>query len=382
VDIKAPTVSEVRRSRREGAPIPRQVMQETIERLVSGCRTLEILQTALQAEGMTLILTPVLPDALPIRRSKRKGRGKEGREETTSGYKTSAQSFSELDTGESASAFRDATQSTHAELTGSLPGRISAPQIDPSNYIPTPTPPTPLIRLEVSSQTRTTNQAEPNLSRYQLVYQWTPPNGKVQTFSASALGKRYTQRGLQERWGVGLKERDWVEWSVQQSVKTLFADQLGTGFSAAVAQMPVTADEETVGVGLVEPQTQVQALENSPTTTTETATPPPIETTQRTPEKVAARQFYQDAWLKESQAYTQATGLTQETDPLFEVQVLSQARKRWELDQCVAMLMTTPKGTERARQGREVFTAYVQQLFDQVEVMQRSQSSVKATLER
>ncbi|MBD2073347.1 relaxase/mobilization nuclease domain-containing protein [Phormidium sp. FACHB-592] len=58
VDVKAPSVAEVRQSRETGKPIPRRVIQESIERCVVGTETLEDLQNKLQQAGVTLIATP------------------------------------------------------------------------------------------------------------------------------------------------------------------------------------------------------------------------------------------------------------------------------------------------------------------------------------
>jgi len=58
VDIRAPKVEEVRQSRESGKPIPRRVLQETIERCVVGAGTLAELQTKLQASGAMLTATP------------------------------------------------------------------------------------------------------------------------------------------------------------------------------------------------------------------------------------------------------------------------------------------------------------------------------------
>ncbi len=58
VDVKAPSVAEVRQSRQSGLPIPRRVMQESIERCVVGTRTLAELQQKLQQSDVTLTATP------------------------------------------------------------------------------------------------------------------------------------------------------------------------------------------------------------------------------------------------------------------------------------------------------------------------------------
>ncbi len=56
-DVKAPTVAEVRQSRRLGLPIPRQVAQETVERCLAPGLSLPELTSRLQAEGVTLTAT-------------------------------------------------------------------------------------------------------------------------------------------------------------------------------------------------------------------------------------------------------------------------------------------------------------------------------------
>lgn len=58
VDVKAPSVAEVRQSREAGKPIPRRVIQESIERCVVGTQMLEDLQSKLQESGVTLTATP------------------------------------------------------------------------------------------------------------------------------------------------------------------------------------------------------------------------------------------------------------------------------------------------------------------------------------
>lgn len=58
VDVRAPKVAEVRLSRETGKPIPRRVLQETIERCVVGTGSLVALQQKLQQSGVTLNATP------------------------------------------------------------------------------------------------------------------------------------------------------------------------------------------------------------------------------------------------------------------------------------------------------------------------------------
>lgn len=380
VDIKAPTVSEVRRSRQTGEPIPRQAMQAIIERTVSGCRTLEALQTALQAEEVTLILTPILPDAVPHKHSRGKGKGK--------GSKRDKETLTEvLETGNE---------------TDNETGDWSSANVHPGSEAPCDQPlkasktdrdqqPNPLPATETSPQTQP-------LNRYQLVYQWTPPNGKVQTFSASALGKRYTQRGLQENWGVGLQGSSLVEWAVQQSLKALFDNQLETdGMQAAVCFPPLGSNVPTVKTARTvqtmpasQLKQQPQEREPSPGSST-TPTAPEQETAATTGETAdkalaasqqAARQYYQAAWLQLEHEYIQATGQTQTTDPHFEAQVLGRALNRWSLEQCVAMLATTPNGQAHAQQGRAAFIAYVQGVFDQQEACKRQQRNNQSGPER
>ena len=57
--VKAPTVGEVRRSRRSGAEIPRVAIQQAIEEYAPKCRTLEKLTQQLQTQGITLESKPI-----------------------------------------------------------------------------------------------------------------------------------------------------------------------------------------------------------------------------------------------------------------------------------------------------------------------------------
>ena len=57
VDVRAPKVAEVRQSRESGKPIPRRVLQETIERCGVGAGTLAELQQKLQESHVTLNAT-------------------------------------------------------------------------------------------------------------------------------------------------------------------------------------------------------------------------------------------------------------------------------------------------------------------------------------
>src|SRR5579883_2404174 len=243
-----------------------------------------------------------------------------------------------------------------------------------------PLPPVPAATP--TEQTPTPAPIQPP-TRYQLVYQWTPPNGKVQTFSASALGNRYTQRGLQVRWGVGLEGSALIDWAVQQTATKLFAAPLNNvtvtptlpspPLEAGVAAVEtVTAQLPTGALPVNAPSQDKPATLNS---TSVSAAPalvtaaPPVEastTAHRTPSQQEAWQYYQSAWLKLEQAYIQSTGLTRESDPQFDVQVLRTAWERWSVEQCVAMVATTAAGQYHSHQGRAAFTAYVQQLFDQV----------------
>ena len=360
VDIKAPTVAEVRQSRKSGEPIPRQAVQAILEQTVPGCRTLEALQAALQAEGVALLMTPILSES-PPRQSKRKGKGK--------GKETPTEEGMSSETGsEAVSNVPLETRHETASETAIRTGAVEPDKVQPGA--------TTLSDRGMAKGIEQPPNPQTNPSRYQLVYQWTAPSGKVETFSTSALGKRYTQRGLQDRWGVGLQGRNWVEWAVQQSVKSLLADQLtGESVVSEALKLPVVDKEPERGAVVEEgkAQTQAETQAEDLTGVLHPLTDEPNPDTHRplTPSQQVAREYYQDLWLKLEEAYTQSTGQTRDTDPSFDVHVLGLAQSRWALDQCIAMLATTSQGQVYAQQGRTAFTAYVQGLFDQLPAVKR-----------
>jgi hypothetical protein len=217
VEVKAPKVGEVRRARDRGEPIPRVWMQEKIQEIAPQCLTLPQLKEKLAAVGIDLEVVP-----LKSKKGKKQGRGEEATEEATEELVETLPP-EQWDTQSVGLIYRLNTPSW--KQTEQSQGGINEPQNGKAG--------------KGKQRTRGKKRSDRVVKE--------EASGPFAVFSASRLGKRFTQQGLKHQFGVGLPLAQQIEREVEKSIRRLFdaekwlASEFGAELMEALpgAEVPV-----------------------------------------------------------------------------------------------------------------------------------------------
>lgn len=181
-------------------------------------------------------------------------------------------------------------------------------------------------------------------------------SGKEITFSASSLGKRYTAKGLQHNFGLGLEEGQQIgDAATQEAVGVSVAELIVNG---AIQPLTVLVDEEK----------ELQEEENG-------------QSELKQGEKLEAetqKQFYQKLWTQIQRDVLKAGIPKEQTVPAVAVVALG---RTFTHQQVAAIVAQSPEAKRKLKEkGRAELNRYLQTVVDQAEASRQSGRGVKGTV--
>ncbi len=354
VAVKAPKVGEVRRARDRGEPIPRVWMQEQIQTIAPQCLTLAQFKEKLATVGITLAVVPLQGKAKGKKRKQDiEGEMAEGAVATIPPEQWGSEAVGliyRLDTppwqhDKHARGQEDSppNEPTTRGITNGA-GESETPEQDDFDQA------TNGKGREVKG--RGIKQGDRPVNH--------PVEGEAATpfavFSASRLGKRFTQQGLKTQFGVGLPLVQRIEREVEQSVRRLFDPQqwLTSEFGAEfVRALPSALPVKTERPASPTPSAAVPAS---------TAVPPAVQPEVESQERLEARRYYIAQWQELSQS-VQASLPDIQPDRL-PVAVAAVAINKWDISTAAAILSQSEAGLEQQALSKAAFRAWLREQLE------------------
>lgn len=183
-------------------------------------------------------------------------------------------------------------------------------------------------------------------------------SGKEITFSASSLGKRYTAKGLQHNFGLGLEEGEQIGDAVTQEAIGVSVEALivtGASEPLAVLDEEKELQEEKSGEG---------ELKQGEKTTAEL-------------EAENQKQFYQKLWTQIQRDVLKAGIPKEQVVPAVAVVALG---RTFTHQQVAAIVAQSPEAKRKLKEkGRAELNQYLQTVVNQAEVSYRSGRGVRGT---